>query len=282
MVYEGMMHEPAGHVAPPQRSLGTAALSAIEIFLKVFAIGVPVLYLLGRVYVEGYWGDIDLSASLMKYSAEDYVYFGFAVGLNRIFAGINGIPGGALGGLAVVAAVLAVVTTIIVVVRRWAIPLLKARIILAEQRMRTWRENEPGLILQLARPFAAMAQASYTLLFYFFLTIFVAALPIVVAVEAGKGAARKDREKLSGMLLDKPSGPGAFLHLRNESGSTQVHVLLACSPEWCVVLDRGDFVAVPSTDVRRIDHRRQSLGTGRCIPAACVQPTMDHAAIAPP
>ena len=67
----------------------------------LLALGVPILYMLGRVYKEAYWGKIQLPSSLMNYGIEDYLYFGFVAIVNGLFRLISHLPLGVLGVWAV-------------------------------------------------------------------------------------------------------------------------------------------------------------------------------------
>lgn len=43
------------------------------------AIGIPIIYMLGRAYLTGYWSALGLPGGLMQYEGSDYMYFGFFV-----------------------------------------------------------------------------------------------------------------------------------------------------------------------------------------------------------
>lgn len=248
------MNDALAPVTATQRTVRDVAITAIELFVKTFAIGVPVLYVLGRAYKEAFWEHVSLSISLMAYSVEDYLYWGFAVVLNKLFAGLGWMPAGPIGAMLGLAAVLALISSLIVVLRRWVLPTLKDRILLAERRMREWRANDQSLLIQFLRPFVAMGVACYTLVFYFLLAILIAASPVLLAYKAGVHDAQQARKRLMGNGPVRELDIRALVHLRGEASPYQVGLLLECSSQWCVMLRRGDFVAVRQDDIARIDH----------------------------
>src|SRR5690348_11099608 len=44
--------------------------------LKLLALVVPVVYAIGRLYLEGYWDVLHLPASLGSYRFDDYIFYG--------------------------------------------------------------------------------------------------------------------------------------------------------------------------------------------------------------
>jgi len=233
------------------RSVTAKALTnALQLALSVFAIGLPALYAMGRVYQEGYWNSIQLPP-LMGYALEDYVYTGFVAIFN---AAGRAVGGGTLGYLVIAGLVLTFFACYIVVLDKWLIPTVKRRLRSIGERSNV-SEKKPAWLVDLTRLIGIAWTTLTTVSFLFFVLFLCIALPLVGMHKAGKSQAERDKKQLvqhGGRPLKYGTEP--VLHYKDDSGVMRASLMLQCSQQWCVIFDNGFFSAVRLDDVIRIDH----------------------------
>lgn len=261
---------------PDKKRTQPAALSevigrSVELIVRALAIGVPVLYVLGRVFKEGYWGHIGLPVTLMSYSLQDYLYWGFAAIFNGLIWVFRQMPFGPLGSLVLTLVLVALAAAFVVVLRRAVVPRIRHRVLAAEAKLQAWRKDDQSIGMQFLRPFVWLGSRVFNLMFYFLLIIFVIAGSVLAAYKAGQFAAERDRKRLVGSGDAKTPDARALVHTEVKEG--EASVLLECGPQWCVVIKRGDFMAIRQEHVQRIEHC-PDITTLRSGAVACEAPSL--------
>jgi hypothetical protein len=233
-------------------ALREAISRSVELIVRALAIGVPVLYVLGRVFKEGYWEHIGLSMTLMSYTLQDYLYWGFAAIFNGLIWVFRKMPFGPLGSLVLTLFLVSLAAAFVVVLRRAVVPRIRHWVLAGEAKLQAWRKDDQSIGMQFLRPFVWLGSRVFNWMFYFLLIIFVIAASVLAAYKAGQFAAERDRKRLvsSGEVITPDAR--ALVHTEIEEG--EASVLLECGPQWCVVIRRGDFVAIRQEHVQRIDH----------------------------
>lgn len=133
-------------------SLGRRVSVALEFVVKLVAIGVPILYALGRIYSDSYWHELGLTSSLMGDSAEDYLYIGFSsiVVAGARLLGVDVYS--TLAYAALVALVVASLTVIAEIVDRWLSKLINKRVTALRERVLEWKASRHGALVRHGLP----------------------------------------------------------------------------------------------------------------------------------
>ena len=224
----------------------------LEFGLKLAAVLVPILYVMGRIYSEAYWDTLGLPATLMAYSVQDYLYFGFLSMFVGLAHTVGAHPYNAMGYALLVAGGITVFVVMIRLADWVAGPTLRAYIAALEQRIRTARASKHGAVVQHAQVAAAVWSGASSLLMVMLTAVLLSFLPIVFAVSAGRAQAVEERAQwLDPAHRPKTKQPPATVTYRSEA-TLRTASLVECSEAWCMVYDQGAFVALPRTDVVRI------------------------------
>jgi hypothetical protein len=225
----------------------------LDFALKLAAVLVPVLYAMGRIYSEAYWSALGLPSSLMTYSVQDYLYFGF-VSMFLWFARNIGIhPYGAIGYALLAALGIAVFALAV----RFALWLISK----TAPSWQTWLQERVhdrlpprhGWVIGQFKSLASIAAIAALRLLFFIWVGFAAFVPIVFAVKAGQTQASADRLKDVAEPQSKAKTTStAYAHYVLDDLPHSAP-LLECSVDWCVVNDHGVVVALPKSTVVRVD-----------------------------
>ena len=250
----------------PLSSLQKWLTAALSYVVPVFAIGIPVLYVLGRVYKEAYWAKLQIPYTLMDYPVEDYLYWGFVAIANGLFRLLNQLPLGPLGTWLLTILGLALMLALIVSLRRWLGAGLTRFVHSMEMKLRAWKANEDKWHVQFGRPLLMIGQWINGAFLTFLLAILVLAVSIEGAKSAGQYAAEQTIKYVRHSSSITVGDARAIAHLKGEP-STQSGVLLECTSTWCVISRRTEFVAVRVEDVARVDHcpATQTLPNGAVV-----------------
>ena len=235
-------------------SLNARATRTLEFIVKIVAIGVPVLYALGRIYLESYWQTLRLPSSLMGYAAEDYLYSGFmslAVGMSRLI-GVELYS--TMAYAAIFAAVTAALAMVMYSIDRFVGPHVRARIA-ASQRLRgEAKKSKQSDAIRYVQIGAAVWSVTTTIILVFTAAGVLLLLPIVLAVKAGQGQAEAERASYLQPQSAKRGVRPILAHYESD-GIEVTAPLVECSESWCVVFRLGDFVAIPRAQVLRVDQK---------------------------
>lgn len=233
-------------------SFNARVAGTLEFFVKVVAIGVPVFYALGRLYLDSYWETLRLPSSLMGYAAEDYLYFGFmslAVGVAR-WVGVELYS--SIAYAAVFAAFTAAVAMLMYAMDRYLSTKIRARIAASERRKVEAKTSKQGAAIHYAQIGAAVWSVTTTI----FLVLMAAALlllvPIVFAVKAGQGQAEAEFARYAQPPTVEAKSRRITAHFQRDGAATTAP-LVECSDAWCVIFRDGAFAAIPRSEVQRVD-----------------------------
>ena len=235
------------------RSTRARLAGALEFVVKTAAIGVPILYALGRVYAESYWGALHLPSGLMGYSVDDYLYFGFLsiilwvshlLGVGPYSAMAKGLLLGL--GVGAVAAAAAWVD-------RWLSRRLSARAAAFRERLAEAKQSKHASALHGLQVGAVVSSGVSFLLLSLLAAIALILLPLLLAANIGKAQARVDLAHLSGQRTGTGASQSPIEAHYTFEGERVSAPLLECSEGWCVVLKHGTVAAIPRADVFEID-----------------------------
>lgn len=218
--------------------------------LAVFAIGVPTLYAMGRVYLEAYWGALQLP-QLDALALEDYVYLGFVASFNS--AG-RAMDVGTFGYLLIAGVVLTAFACYIVVLDKWLIPTIRKRLRDIGERVNISLEGKRVWIADLSRLVGVIWATLSTLAVLFFIAFIGIALPLVWMHRAGEQQASFDRKRLTEFGRPQMFTAEPILHYKDGEGRRRASLMLSCSEQWCVIFEDRLFAAVKTDAVERIDH----------------------------
>lgn len=238
--------------APKTASLNARLARALEVVVKIAAIVVPVLYVLGRLYSDAYWESLSLPPSLMQYGLEDYVYFGFLSLLLALAQTIGAAPYGAIAYAALFALGVAILVVVTLFVDRWLDPKIRAEAAVFDQRLEELKASSRGEAIRHLHRGAVIWSGLTTLSLILIGAVLVLFLPVLFAINSGKAEAQRQRAR---QLQPAPKGRLPIVAHYTEGGVHLTAALVECSDTWCVVYREGAFVAVPSDAVDRIDHR---------------------------
>jgi hypothetical protein len=227
-----------------------------EWLIRLFAIGVPLLYMVGRAYSQGYWDSLGLPESLMGYAIEDYLYFGalaplhfiaelFGQSVNSRFLWII------LGSLAFTLLALA-----ITLVERW-FSRLSSR---ASDLAKKWKLSKRIRKLEPTLPHIATFLAGSFVGIVSLLLVGLLILPIALASQSGRAQADRQTNRLAefeynfkGSIPSFPMG-----HYMAPDGAPRAGIVSDCSDTWCVVFAKGSYSAIPTSAISQIDHIKVS------------------------
>ena len=237
-------------------ALSTRVANALEFIVKIVVIGVPVLYALGRIYLESYWQALHLPSSLMHNATEDYLYFGFVAVVEGLARGLGFAPYTALGYAALVAMAVAVLSFVALLIDRWLGPMARAQLARVDRRIAALKDSKHVDGIRSALIGAVVWGALTSFVMLLFMAVLLVFLPIVFAANAGKRKANTDiNEQMQHQTQQGRATPVSIAHYSND-GVPMAAPLLDCAETWCVVFDQGAFVAIPRSNVVRIDHER--------------------------
>jgi len=254
---------------PPAQRLA----AAFQLALSALAFGVPILYVMGRVYAEGYWSGLHLPPSMMEHGVEDYLYLGF-VGLFNASARLFALLGlGTLRYILAAAGVLIVLATYVVALDKWFVPTIKRLSRSIDAKLTHWEGDRRGWWATISKLVMALWFAAAAICLFLFVAFFVAVLPVLAMHKAGTSQAEQVRKRLSAAGTD-PSKDRAtpVLRYRDDTGAFRTALLVECSAQWCFVFERGAFSAVPSQAVARIDHCPGRLDLRSGYPVCAMRP----------
>ena len=240
-------HDPAG-------STGARLVSALEFVVKTAAIGVPIFYALGRVYVESYWGALSLPSTLMGYSVDDYLYFGFLSIIVWVSHLLGVGPYSVMAKAVLIGLGIGIVSAIAAWVDRWLSRRLSARAAAFRERLVEAQQSEHASTLHGLQVGAIVSSGVSFLLLSLLGAVALVFLPLLLAANTGKAQAKADLDRLAGHHAGPtPAQPMTQAHY-TEDGQRVSVPLLECAEVWCVVVRQGIAVAIPRTDLVAIDH----------------------------
>ncbi|WDS37821.1 hypothetical protein [Pseudoxanthomonas sp.] len=229
----------------------------VSYVIPLIAIVVPTLYFVGRLHREAYWRSFGVSASIMKYPSEDYVYFGFSLVIKSVLKAFSWTPFGALG---VWAAAMLSALLILILVR--ALQLAFERWLRKKAlTIRRARRRSPGSRKSPAWRYLATLwplQWINTGFLGFLIVLMAIFGSVLLADHVGKDDAKQDRAYFTGSGTVGNYETRLLAHIKGED-EAQSGVVIGCSEAWCALARRGDVVAVAISDIERFDHCAKSI-----------------------
>lgn len=209
--------------------------------IPVLAVGVPVLYVIGRVYRDAYWYQLGLPSGVLIFSFEDYVYGGFVAIANGMFSLVSALPFGPLGAWLGSLFILALVLAFLVSLRRWLGAGLLRLAYLLEKKIKSWRAKEDKWHVQFGVPFLILGQWLNGVFLALLLPVLIIALVVSGVLKAGKSQAQRDIDASFGKVSPETSRPT----MRFKDGEVEITGLVVqCAIDWCVVTVNGDLYSV--------------------------------------
>lgn len=244
--------------AKPKNGTGRVLSTLLSLVLPVLAIGVPVLYVLGRVYKESYWLALGVPYSILGYTVEEYVYWGFVAIANGLIRSIASLPFGPFWTWAVTVVVLFLLLFLTFTLRSVIKRLLIWIVAASEKAASALRNSDENWRKQFAFPLLTVGQWINSAYLTFLVSILALSLAILGVNEAGKKQAEKSIEWMRTRAA-MPQASSAVAYL-NDQSVVQSGAVLECSVEWCVIVRKGRFIAVHTADIERIDGCEASAG----------------------
>lgn len=238
---------------PFQRSFLARGGDLLELIGKYVAILVPTMYLLGRVYCETYWDALGLSESLIQYSFEDRIYWGFYVFFSLAVDILGWMPGGPIGAVFLTTIVIAFLAVAFFFFNKILVPEIKLKVENSVKMARAWRLGDKGAWIAAVRPFAGFLIFVQNLLLYFFLMVVILAVPILISVQAGRDSASRiaKRLEISAPLDGALRMP--LIKLKDPIRDSNSAILVQCSSEWCAIWVRERFMAVRKESINSVE-----------------------------
>lgn len=208
---------------------------ALQHLVQIAAIAAPVLYGVGRTYLDGYWSLLGLPGRLSGYSVDDYLYTGFIAAL-EVFK-LGGEPKASTFVLAAsIGALIGVLNALL----------------------------EPKARAQLSRVVQQWIgdYATATVIVLGVLAVWATAVVVVLA-SSTLGTQRAERVKKN-FEAAAAAGRGTVAEFVI-NGDRSSGLLMECSA-WCVVYQRGDFIAVPNAAVTLIRRAETPVPPSRQSP----------------
>ena len=220
--------------------------------VPIVGLVVPLLYFVGRIRSDAYWGKMGVPPGVMTYGFEDYVYTGFAsiaLAVAEVFSW-GGM--GPLGAWLIAVLLSAVLIGTTVIIRRLLGRKLHERAVAAEERLRSWKEGKPSWLLEFAAPFFKTFERICNAFLAILLPLLFVISVIVWADRSGERFAER------GLDDARSLGRGKVLPLIHfsVSGSSLTGIAVGCAGDWCVVRQGGKTVVIPKSAVSKMDQCR--------------------------
>lgn len=225
----------------PHSRNGTSGIA--DFLVKVVLLATPVCYALGRIYAEGYWGELGITPTAMARPFEDYVFFSFIMLANAVswaFSESNEVSFlAALGAIVLLIVLFSTLAWLInysgnrlrPAIRRFAV------------RLRRWARQRKSFMRALSAG-AAAYDVLNTAILVFLVASLVLLVPLASAHWLGKNQAERLREAL------RENGRAHEWVVAQNGDETVKGRLIECTERRCVLFTNGKFVPVQSEGVR--------------------------------
>lgn len=238
-----MASTPSGSTTPIAQRVSTV----IEFLVRWIAISVPIFYGLGRMYVEAYWGALKVPISLIRLSADDYLYTGFMMIMVALARSVGANIYGSMGYALAIAAGIALLAIVMMLVDRYLFGAIRRQAGKLRTKIEVWRTSQLKHVVDLGLTGTAVWSLLVMVLLGLLLAFLLFVLPIQLAVNQGKAEAEKVRTALS----TNPEDFATATFERNQQVESGAFV--ECGQSWCVVFSNKIFVVTPVDSVRVVD-----------------------------
>lgn len=244
-----MASTPSGSAAPIAQRVSTV----IEFLVRWIAISVPIFYGLGRMYVEAYWGVLKVPTSLVRLSADDYLYTGFMMIMVALARSVGANIYGSMGYAVAIAAGIALLAVAMMLVDRYLFGAIRRQAGKLRTKIEVWRTSRLKHVVDLSLTGTAVWSLLFIVMLGLLLAFLLLILPLQLAVYQGKAEAEKDLVALS-------ETPGDFATVTFERNQqVESGAFVECGQAWCVVFTNKTFVVTPADSVRVVDAPKPSV-----------------------
>lgn len=245
---------PLAQAQDPKPSIRWSHLGPfLEGLAKLLAIGVPMLYVLGRAYTQGYWHAIGLPESLMEYTIEDYLYFGFLAPFNWVASYFDESFGSRIPWAVAGCFGAATIVAILGFADRWFSKALFPRARVLANR---WQLAKHRKWVQFIFSHIAMALASSLVILVS--AIILALFVLIFALTYRAGSTQADTQGVTfsnfEFSLGGEAASFAIAHYLDRDGRPRAGIVSDCSSNWCVLYAKGTYTAFPTASINRIGH----------------------------
>ncbi len=210
--------------------------SALDGMIKLLTIAVPLLYAVGRMYVEGYWDALGLPTGLAPYRADDYLYYG---GTALVLPLIELVTKGPVrvAQVVLVGVVLAIAVALWLLMTRKLQPVLLRLARYAAPRLAQWANRAVVRVVATGIPVGA---AVTLFLLSAVLLLLLTLLGLVVAINSGRATAESLRTQVT-------THPEKFAQATwvDTNGVAGPGLVTSCTDDWCIVFEGRQFIARP-------------------------------------
>lgn len=245
---------PLSQAQDPKPSIRWSHLGPfLEGLAKLLAIGVPMLYVLGRAYTQGYWHAIGLPESLMEYTIEDYLYFGFLAPFTWVASYFDETFGSRIAWAVAGCFGAATIVAILSFADRWFSKALfpRARVLANRWQLAKHRKRVQFIFSHIAMALAlALVILVSTIVFALFVLVFA------LTYRAGSSQANTQSTKFANFeySLGGEAPSFAIAHYVDRDGRPRAGIVADCSSRWCVLYVKGTYTALPADSINRIGH----------------------------
>jgi hypothetical protein len=224
----------------------TTANTTLGMVVSVFAVGVPLLYVVGRVFSSAYWGALGIDGSLMNVAVEESVYDGFIAVANMTFHLLAFLaPNLMLVWLGAIA-LLALLVFVLVLLLSWFRAGLRALVLRGERKISGLRSGD-GVPSRFMRLYVPVWQVANNAFLAIVVPVFVLAMGILYVSQSGQAQAERTLLEIHAAL----DGRGKAVSL---AASEDRHgLVVSCATEWCVLANRDGLFAVRRERISRIE-----------------------------
>jgi hypothetical protein len=259
---------PVTESAPAASKPALDSHQALEFAARVLVIAVPILYLFGRVYLEGYWSQLGLQGPT-DLALADYLFWGFFALLSGIIDALGMTCTSRLLWVLISGLGLMLFTASVLLLGHWLGQATRSALARVDTRLVDWRQRQ-GLGWRIAQPVAMVGSGFYGLVGACLLLLLLVVFLIAGAQHAGQVRGREVLANYqAGVFSGKAHPP--VMRFRDSDGTVRPALGLTCSSTWCYVYDRNHFVAVPVGSVLQIDSG--VVAARKAVPPPAASPT---------
>ena len=220
-----MASNPDGSAVPITQRVSTV----IEFLVRWIAISIPIFYGLGRMYVEAYWGALKVPISLIRLSADDYLYTGFMMIMVALARSVGANIYGSMGYAVAIAAGIALLAVAMMLIDRYLFGAIRRQAGKLRTKIEVWRTSRLKHVVDMSLTGTAVWSLLVMVLLGLLLAFLLLVLPIQLSVHQGKAEA----EKVLTALSASPEDFATATFRRNEQGESGalfgVRACLVCS-----------------------------------------------------
>jgi hypothetical protein len=231
-------------VAAQSRGQRSLLAPAVDLLVKLFTIAVPMCYVMGRMYISGYWGALHLPSSVASYEFHDYIFYGFIALFFPLIHFVLNDGDGRIVDAELAALGIVVLILIWLFLTRRLRPLLTMFGAWLDRKLLPLRKSES---VQSVASAVLVGCVILLVLLLAILGVIFAVYPMSAALTSGKADGNAKRLELQ----EHPDKFGTALWTTSD-GSRVAGLLVDCSDSWCTTYHRGVIQVVPRSAISKI------------------------------